>query len=212
MGSSERHLVCSEAQSIDVLSQDILDKVEKILQELEVEKQSNVQMIGETLEQIKEISDTLNLPFEPQIDADCCSSRVIKDLHLQLKDLEEERKKHLAVFIQDADARIQQFWKKCYVSEAEKEKFVAEIDIKIDEEDQLSHYQENIKKWKTFYDDPARIRALAKIDEWFSLWDDRLKLETSMKDPKRLGNFKALREEEKMRKKVNTRLPKVVDE
>ena len=31
-GNSERNLVCSEAQSIDVLSQDVLDKVERILQ------------------------------------------------------------------------------------------------------------------------------------------------------------------------------------
>jgi len=211
-GNSERNLVCSEAQSIDVLSQDVLDKLERILQDLEVEKQSNEQTICEMLGQIKEISETLNLPFETQIEANCCSSRVIKDLKSQLQSLEDERRKHLAVFIQDANTKLQDLWKKCYVSEAEKEEFLDKIEAKFDEEDQLTFYKENIKKWTCFYEDPDRMRTLSKIEEWFSLWDDRLKLEISMKDPKRLGNFKVLREEEKMRKRINTKLPKVVEE
>jgi len=211
-GNSERDIVCSEAKFFEVLSQDMLDKVEKILQDLEVEKQSNEQIISDTLEQIKEISQTLDMPFETIIAENCCSSRVIKQLKTELNTLEEERKKHMAVFIQDAADKLQQIWAKCYVSDYTKEFFMAELDTKIDEESQLSFYQENIKEWTHYYNDPDRLRAFAKIEEWYSLWDDRLKLETCMKDPKRLGNFKALREEEKMRKRVNTKLPKAVDE
>jgi len=211
-GNSERNIVCSEAKSFEVLSQDMLDKVEKILQDLEVEKQSNEQIISGTLEQIKEISETLNMPFETIVAENCCSSRVIKQLKTELNALEEERKKHMAVFIQDAADKLQQIWEKCYVSDYTKEFFMAELDTKIDEESQLSFYQENIKEWTQYYSDPDRLRAFSKIEEWYSLWDDRLKLETCMKDPKRLGNFKALREEEKMRKRVNTKLPKAVDE
>ena len=33
------------------------------------------------------------------------------------------------------------------------------------------------------------MKIYLKIDEWYSLWQDRLKLETN-KDPGRLGNFK----------------------
>jgi len=196
-GNSERNLVCSEAKSIEILSQDVLDKVEKILQDLEIEKQSNEQVIVETLEKIKEISETLNMPFESKVAENCCSSRVIKELKTDLKALEEERKKHMAVFIQDADDKLQQIWSKCYVSDYTKNKFLAELDNKMDDEEQLSFYQESIKEWTNFYNDIDRLRAFTKIEEWFNLWDDRLKLETSMKDPKRLGNFKALREEKK---------------
>ena len=53
----------------------------------------------ETLEKIKEISETLNMPFESKVEENCCSSRVIKELKTDLKALEEERKKHMAVFI-----------------------------------------------------------------------------------------------------------------
>ena len=49
------------------------------------------------------------------------------------------------------------------------------------------------------------------MDEWYNLWAERLELESS-KDPGRLGNFRALREEEKRRNRVNKRLPKVVEE
>ena len=62
------------------------------------------------LEQIKEISETLNLPFETQIEANCCSSRVIKDLKSQLQSLEDERRKHLAVFIQGMHSYAQNKW------------------------------------------------------------------------------------------------------
>merc|ERR1711978_362812 len=71
---------------------------------------------------------------------------------------------------------------------------------------------ENIKEWTEFYNDDERQKTFLKIDEWFRLWEDRLQLETCMKDPKRLGNFKVLREEEKMRKRINTKLPKAVEE
>ena len=40
------------------------------------------------------------MPFETIIAENCCSSRVIKQLKTELNTLEEERKKHMAVFIQ----------------------------------------------------------------------------------------------------------------
>ena len=51
-----------------------------------------------------------------------------------------------------------------------------------------------------------------KVNEWFSLWDDVAQLEEKGKDPSRLGNFRALREEEKQRGRVKKRLPVLVKE
>ena len=62
------------------------------------------------------------------------------------------------------------------------------MEAKIDEESQLDFYKENIKEWTEFYNNDERMRIFLKIDEWYSLWEDRLKLENL--DPKRLGNFK----------------------
>merc|ERR1712029_409454 len=101
-GNNERILVCSAGKSIQVLSQDQIDKVQKILHDLEIEKQSNEQTIFDIIERIKDISETLNLPFENQKYENNCSSKVIERLRVELNALEEERKKHMAVFIQDA--------------------------------------------------------------------------------------------------------------
>ena len=98
-GHEDRNLVCSEAKSIEVLSQGTLDHIEKILQSLEVEKKSNMQRIADIIGQIRYISGTLNLPFQSKIEENCCSKRVIYELTVELNSLEEERKKHMAVFI-----------------------------------------------------------------------------------------------------------------
>ena len=83
---------------------------------------------------------------------------------------------------------FQTIWEKCYVDEQTKEKFISDLEAKIDEESQLDFYKENIKEWTEFYNNDERMRIFLKIDEWYSLWEDRLKLENL--DPKRLGNFK----------------------
>ena len=51
-GNSERNLVCTNGKSIPVLSLDQMDKIHKILQDLEVEKQSNEQTIKDIVERI----------------------------------------------------------------------------------------------------------------------------------------------------------------
>ena len=48
------------------------------------------------------------------------------------------------------------------------------------------------------------------MKEWYLLWEDRVELETCTKDPSRLGNYRALREEERRRNRVNKRFPKLV--
>ena len=106
-GNSERNLVCTSGKLIEVLSQDQMDKIHKILQDLEVEKQSNEQTIKDIVERINDISITLNLPFEGNQYENCYSIRVIEQLRVILNSLEKERKKHMVVFIQDANDKLQ---------------------------------------------------------------------------------------------------------
>ena len=66
------------------------------------------------------------------------------------------------------------------------------------------------KVWTKYYDEHQLI--ISKVTEWYTLWEDKLQLETCKNDPGRLGNFKALREEEKREKRVKNKLPKVVED
>merc|ERR1712141_560257 len=105
----------------------------------------------------------------------------------------------------------EKIWKSCYISENEKTSFYAILETKVgDPESTLELYESHIDNWKKFHDN--HLALFIKIEKWFSLWDDRLQLESQTKDPSRLGNFKVLREEEKRRKRVNQGLPKVIDE
>ena len=47
------------------------------------------------------------------------------------------------------------------------------------------------------------------MEEVQDIWSVRIDLERRSKDPSRLGNYKLLAQEEKDRKRVNTRLPKL---
>ena len=187
-GNSERNLVCSKGNSILILCQDTMDHVEKILQDLEIEKQSNEETITDIMEKIRDISQTLGGHFDSKPYENCSSRRIIEQLRAELEALEKERKKHMVVFIQKAGEDLQNIWGKCYVSKTTKEKFMNDLESKIDDESQLDFYKENIKMWNNFYHDEDRMKIFLKIDEWYSLWQDRLKLETP--DPGRLGNFK----------------------
>ena len=209
--SKERNLVCNGVDAI-ALSQDTMDYMQVILQGLETEVESNDQIAKEIIETIYDISEKLNLPCDIESKQRAFySSRIIAELREELTCLEEERKKHMKVFIESAEKDLRQIWNRCYAGEDAKSTFKAILDTKEDDEEAiLYHYESNIKTWKSFYDGHHII--IGKIDEWYSLWADRLQLETCMKDPTRLGNFKALREEEKRRNRVNKRLPKVVEE
>ncbi len=50
---------------------------------------------------------------------------------------------------------------------------------------------------------------LLQVQDVKELWDTQLDLERRSKDPSRLGNYKKLAQEEKDRKRVNIRLPKM---
>ena len=155
-GNSERNLVCSEGNQIPVLCQDTMDCVEKVLNDLEIEKQSNEEVIADIIDRIRDISQTLNLEFDSNQYENCSSRRVITQLRAELEALEKERKKHMAVFIQKAGDDLQIIWEKCYVSKETKETFINELESKIDDESQLTFYKENIKMWTNFYNDEDR--------------------------------------------------------
>lgn len=194
-----------------------MEKVQLILRGLEDEMQCNYQVARELIENIKKISEKLNLPCDiASKQHEFYSTRMIDELRVELGCLEEERKKHMAVFIKSASQELQQIWDQCYAGTDAKQTFNAILDTKMDDEENvLAHYESNIKAWQKFYDDHRLI--LSKIGEWYSLWNDRLQLETCIKDPSRLqgrsaGAFKALQDEERKRRRVNKGLPKVVKE
>ena len=77
----------------------------------------------------------------------------ILQLQEQFHELEEERRKHMDVFIQSAQVELEKIWKSCYISENEKTSFYAILETKVgDPESTLELYESHIDNWKKFHD------------------------------------------------------------
>eukprot|EP00093_Oithona_nana_P011286 11286.XXX_371448_373447_1 [CDS] Oithona nana genome sequencing. len=209
--SKERHIICDSIETI-VLSSEILETTKSILQDLQDEMQTNKEAAIEILSKMTKISEKLNLPCDlASKKRDFYCTRVVAELQEDLAQLEQERKKHMKVFIESAANELEQMWDNCFVSDTEKQIFKAQLDQNPDDEEfVLEQYESQVQTWSKYHDQHQLI--ISKVTEWKTLWADKLQLETCKNDPGRLGNFKALREEEKREKRVKNKLPKVVED
>merc|ERR1712062_715422 len=173
----ERNLVCGNVESLQ-LSSETMTAVKDLLQNLEFEMNTNNETAKEFIEKMRGIAEKLKMPFDlASLQREFYSTKMINSLQEQFHELEK-------------------IWKSCYISENEKTSFYAILETKVgDPESTLELYESHIDNWKKFHDN--HLALFIKIEKWFSLWDDRLQLESQTKDPSRLGNFKVLREEEK---------------
>ena len=74
-------------------------------------------------------------------------------MQVQFHELEEERRKHMDVFIKSAQVELDKIWGKCYVSEDDKTSFYAMLETKVrDPESTLELYESHLDNWKKFYD------------------------------------------------------------
>lgn len=209
--SKERHIICDSIDTI-VLSSEILETTKAILQDLQDEMQTNKEAAIEILSKMTKISEKLNLPSDvASKKRDFYCTRVVAELQEDLAHLEQERKKHMKVFIKSAEDELEQMWANCFVSDAEKQVFYGQLEQNPnDEEFVLEQYESQVQAWNKYHDQHQLI--LSKVTEYFTLWEEKKQLETCKNDPGRLGNFKALREEEKREKRVKNKLPKVVED
>ena len=73
---------------------------------------------------MRSISEKLRLPFDlASKQRDFYSTKIINELREELQCLEQERKKHMAVFIKAAATELEQVWDKCYAGEDAKSTF-----------------------------------------------------------------------------------------
>jgi len=212
--SFEREIVCEDISKI-VLSEDTMEMSKKVLQSLEDKVDENYVKAVEIISRIHDISEKLKIPYDNyktpvSSEENFYSTKDIDKLSEELKVLEEQRLQHLPLFIKNARQELLEQWDKCYVDDSIKEAFHLTLEKKVGDEEALGHYEFNIRSWKQYFKNHEAI--FSKVNEWYELWAVQLELETCAKDPTRYGNFRALREEEKRRNRVNKRLPKVVEE
>lgn len=202
----ERNVVCGDEHTF-VLSEDNLNSIKDITEKLHYQLMENKETKADLQSKVGVLSQKLNIPVDHYLleDSENCTDGLLNTLRQQLAALEEVKKQHLAKFLEDAEKDLEQWWNKCYCGEAERIRFKDKASQVL--EPRLGEYEAEIERLKQFYNEHRML--LTKVEEWRNLWQDRLELENTQKDPRRLGNFRALREEEKRRNRVNKRLPKI---
>ena len=141
--SKERHIVCDSIEAI-VLSAEIMETTKSILQDLQDEMQTNREAACEILNKMTKISEKLHLPFDlASKQKEFYSTRVVGELQEELALLEQERKKHMKVFIESAANELEQIWTKCFVSDQDKDNFKVKLEQNMEDEEFLLEQYES---------------------------------------------------------------------
>jgi len=192
--------------------QESLDKLKKQL----VDRQKNAEML---VKEIVHLYDKLNMPSSQRLPLamgqvcrieDLYKSLYLSQLEDELKVLMIEKKKNMKTLVQNARVELNETWEKCFISEEDRGVFERRCADSTD--DTLDQIEDEIKKLTVYYCQNSEM--LFKYKKLMALWNSVEELETKSRDPNRLfksrGN--ALFKEEKERKQVGQKLPKIEHE
>jgi len=192
--------------------QESLDKLKKQL----VDRQKNSELL---VKEIVHLYDKLNVPSSQRLPLAmgqvCCMEDLYKSEYLsqledELKVMMIEKKKNMKTLVENAKVELNEMWQKCFISEEDRGVFERRCAASTD--DTLDQIEDEINKLTIYYD--HNYEMLTKYKKLMALWNSVEELETKSRDPNRLfksrGN--ALFKEEKERKQVGQKLPKIEHE
>ncbi|XP_037094199.1 protein regulator of cytokinesis 1-like [Pollicipes pollicipes] len=193
------------------LSEANLASLEAWLQRLEAEEAAN-KTEAETLRaRLGRLWARLEVPEERRTSvlASCTGHKpsTLRVLRDEVARHEELKRQNVEKFVRALRTEIAELWERCYYSESQRAAFTA-FTAKTFTETLLEQHEEELERVRRYYD---TNRVLIKdVDEHQKLWKKMLELEERANDPARYSNRGGqLLLEEKERKKIARRLPKV---
>jgi len=210
----ERRVLMEDPAKVE-LSDENMAAAENFLERLQAKLASNQKKRNDMVEKIQSLCSRLNYDrdeiraFLP--DDELVHDRAIGLIQSKVDQLEALKRQHMTDFIAASKRELELVWKRCYYSDSQRAQFLPYHTDVVDETtldaleielDRLNKYHEHNK---VIYD---------KVDEWHQTWIKQLEMEARSKDKNRLmgRGRNNLLEEEKERKAVQRRLPKVEKE
>jgi len=214
----ERQMTMESAENC-VLSDANMQAVTDFLERLQAHLKSNQAKRQDMIQRIKSLCERLNyddettrkyLPSDDDLTGGVTDAAV-SAIAGKLEELEVLKKQHMSEFISASKRELEAVWNKCYYSEGQKAACVAFFSSDVDEET-LDALETELDKMNKFYE--RNVLLYNKVDEWHSTWHTRLEMEARAKDKSRLlgRGRNNLLEEEKERKAVQRRLPRIEKE
>lgn len=200
--------VCCESDEAMILSNSNIEGVEKMFQDLRSRMEASIKYSASLQDKIRSLHQKLELGSAEDFlnENRGFSKPVLEELEAKLKDLEVLKLQHLEDFIHKIRDELMGWWQLCYYGSEERQQFKPFSSNNFTEK-LLEEHEQELERIKTYYTENKPLFDMVK--ECQDLWAKRLELERLTKDPTRLGNYKILAQEEKDRKRVNTRLPKI---
>jgi len=136
-----------------------------------------------------------------------CRQQVIDNFKEKVQQMKELRRANLEKLVEKLREQIREYWDKCYYSEDQKEAFIGfqENDFS---EGLLDLHEKELDFLKIYYEDHQKL--FQSVERWQGMWTQFLEFERKANDPNRFNNRGGgLLQEEKERKKLAAKLPKV---
>ncbi|KAH9513253.1 carboxypeptidase C prc1 [Bulinus truncatus] len=209
-----RDLICEDDDSFDLSTQN-LDSLRNLHEKL-LKEDSQMKKDAEDLrDKLRSLWNRLETPdidreeFELQNEGHGC--KVIANLKAQIAACEKQKLQNLQRFIAGIRNELSSWWKKCYISKEQQDKFTA-FNIDDCSEVILETHEKELEKIKQYYNSNRVIMELIARRE--ELFKNMVEFEEKASDPNRFFNDRGgkLLQEEKARKKIMKELPKVEEE
>uniref|UniRef100_A0A8C5KHL7 Protein regulator of cytokinesis 1 n=1 Tax=Jaculus jaculus TaxID=51337 RepID=A0A8C5KHL7_JACJA len=211
--SFERDVVC-EDESAFCLSLENITALQKLLQQLEVQKSQNEAVCEGLRAQIRELWDRLEIPEEERASVGTITTgskaKIRNALQLELDRLEELKMQNMKKVIEAIRVELVQYWDQCFYSQEQRQAFAPYYSEEYTE-NLLQLHDAEIARLKSYYE--AHRELFEGVQKWEESWKLFLEFERKASDPSRFTNRGGnLLKEEKQRAKLQKTLPKLEEE
>jgi len=207
----ERHMLMDDAANV-VLSDANMAAVVAFMERLQHKLADNKKRKQAMEDKIQSLCGRLGLDasearrFMPEDDN--VHDAALSAVQAKVDELDALKRENMTNFIAASKRDLEGVWNACYVSDAQKAKFLPYHTNTVDEST-LESLEVELDRLKKYHEHNQAL--FAKVDEWHTTWNHKLEMEARSKDKNRLmgRGRNNLLEEEKERKAVQKKLPKV---
>ncbi|XP_054433575.1 protein regulator of cytokinesis 1 isoform X1 [Pteronotus mesoamericanus] len=211
--SFERDVVCEDEDAF-CLSLENIATLQKLLQQLEMQKSQSEAVCEGLRAQIRELWDRLQIPAEEREALATVmtgsKAKVKKMLQSEVDRLEELKKQNMKTVIEAIRGELAQYWDQCFYSQEQRRAFAAYYDEDYTEV-LLQLHDAEVVRLKNHYE--AHRELFEGVRKWEESWRLFLEFERKASDPSRFTNRGGnLLKEEKQRARLQKTLPKLEEE
>ncbi|XP_036909472.1 protein regulator of cytokinesis 1 isoform X2 [Sturnira hondurensis] len=211
--SFERDVVCEDEDAF-CLSLENIATLQKLLQQLEMQKSQNEAVCEGLRAQIQELWDRLQIPAEEReplaMVMTGSKAKVKKALQSEVDRLEELKKQNMKTVIEAIRVELAKYWDQCFYSQEQRRAFTVYCDDDYTET-LLQLHDAEVVRLKSYYE--LHKELFEGVRKWEESWRLFLDFERKASDPSRFTNRGGnLLKEEKQRARLQKALPKLEEE